>query len=56
MWRRAWSRMGSSASWSAGVIRRSRVPVASAALVAYLATYAATFVSVRSPVGVMGQL
>ncbi len=30
----AWSRMGRSASWSAGVMRRSRVPVHSAALVA----------------------
>jgi len=34
MWRRAWSRMGK----SAGVMRLSRVPVHSAALVAYFAT------------------
>ena len=54
MRRRACSRTGSAASWSAGVMRRSRVPVHSAALVAYLATYPATLVSVSSPVVVIG--
>jgi hypothetical protein len=34
----AWSRMGSRSIRSAGVMRQSRVPVHSAALVAYLAT------------------
>ena len=38
MSRRAWSRMGSVGEVSARVMRRSRVPVHSAALVAYLAT------------------
>lgn len=55
MRRRAWSVTGRAASWSAGVMRRSRVPVHSAALVAYLATYRATVVSVRWPPGVIGQ-
>ena len=56
MWRRAWSRTGSSSKRSAGVTRRSRVPVHSAAFVAYLATYPATLVSVSSPAGVTGRM
>jgi hypothetical protein len=56
MWRRACSRTGRSAIRSAGVRRRSRVPVHSAALVAYLATYAATLVSVTSPLVVTGRM
>jgi hypothetical protein len=56
MWCQACSRTGSASSWSAGVMRRSSAPVHSAAFVAYLATYAATLLSVSSPVVVMGRM
>jgi hypothetical protein len=56
MWRRAWSRTGSSSRRSAGVTRRSRVPVHSAAFVAYFATYPATVLSVSSPADMTGRM